>query len=118
MAKTESINIETTSGQSLSARIGYAAGAHRGWAIFAHCFTCSKDSLAAARVSQELAMLGIGVLRLDFTGLGQSSGGFWHHQFNLKYWGYCRGICLARRTSPRASIKISIDLIKKQPYRF
>ncbi len=76
MAKTESINIETTSGQSLSARIGYAAGAHRGWAIFAHCFTCSKDSLAAARVSQELAMLGIGVLRLDFTGLGQSSGDF------------------------------------------
>lgn len=76
MAKTESINIETTSGHSLSARIDYAAGAHRGWAIFAHCFTCSKDSLAAARVSQELAMLGIGVLRLDFTGLGQSSGDF------------------------------------------
>ena len=54
MAKTESITIETESGHSLSARIDYAAGAHRGWAIFAHCFTCSKDSLAAADVKTEL----------------------------------------------------------------
>jgi len=47
-----------------------------GWAIFAHCFTCGKDSLAAARVARALASRGIGVLRFDFAGLGSSGGSF------------------------------------------
>lgn len=76
MPKTESITLTTAAGHKLAARLDYAAGAHRGWAIFAHCFTCSKDVLAAARVAQEMAMEGIGTLRLDFTGLGQSEGDF------------------------------------------
>jgi putative redox protein len=42
----------------------------RGWAIFAHCFTCGKNSLAAVRVSRALARAGIGVLRFDFAGSG------------------------------------------------
>lgn len=46
------------------------------WAIFAHCFTCSKKSLAASRVARGLAERGIGVLRFDFTGLGESGGDF------------------------------------------
>jgi putative redox protein len=45
-------------------------------ALFAHCFTCTKDSLAAVRIGRALAGLGIGVLRFDFTGLGQSGGEF------------------------------------------
>lgn len=44
----------------------------RGWAIFAHCFTCGKNSLAAARISRALARAGIGVLRFDFAGNGES----------------------------------------------
>ena len=51
-------------------------GPHRGSAVFAHCFTCSKDTLAAVRVAQGLAERGIAVLRFDFTGLGQSDGDF------------------------------------------
>lgn len=46
------------------------------YALFSHCFTCGKDSLAAARVSASLAESGIAVLRFDFTGLGQSQGDF------------------------------------------
>ncbi|QXQ06167.1 bifunctional alpha/beta hydrolase/OsmC family protein [Sphingosinicellaceae bacterium] len=46
------------------------------YAIFAHCFTCDKSSLAAVRVSRSLAKVGIGVLRFDFTGLGESEGEF------------------------------------------
>jgi putative redox protein len=46
------------------------------FALFAHCFTCSKDVLAAANVSRALAADGIGVLRFDFTGLGDSEGEF------------------------------------------
>lgn len=76
MPKSESLTITNARGEELSARLDFAAGPHRGWAIFAHCFTCSKDVLAAARVAQELSMEGIATLRLDFTGLGQSQGDF------------------------------------------
>ena len=46
------------------------------YALFAHCFTCTKESLAAVRIGRALAGQGIGVLRFDFTGLGQSGGDF------------------------------------------
>ncbi len=48
----------------------------RAYALFAHCFTCSKDSKAAAFIAQALAGRGIAVLRFDFTGLGMSGGEF------------------------------------------
>ncbi len=76
MPKSENVTIVNNAGVELQARIDFAGRRHRGWAIFAHCFTCSKDSLAAARVSQELAMEGIATMRIDFTGLGQSGGSF------------------------------------------
>lgn len=46
------------------------------YALFAHCFTCTKDSLAAARISRALTRHGFAVLRFDFTGLGGSDGDF------------------------------------------
>lgn len=52
------------------------AGAVRATAVFAHCFTCSRESHAAARISTALAAQGIAVLRFDFTGLGSSGGDF------------------------------------------
>ncbi|HMW24517.1 MAG TPA: alpha/beta fold hydrolase, partial [Burkholderiaceae bacterium] len=45
-------------------------------AVFAHCFTCGKNSLAATRISRALAQQGIATLRFDFTGLGESEGDF------------------------------------------
>ena len=45
------------------------AGQTRAYALFAHCFTCSKESKAAAFVSQALAGCGIATLRFDFSGL-------------------------------------------------
>ena len=76
MPKSRQITLTNRHGLNLSARLDYPAGRPRGWAIFAHCFTCSKDILAASKVSQGLAMEGIGVLRIDFTGLGKSEGAF------------------------------------------
>lgn len=46
------------------------------FAIFAHCFTCGKDLKAEQSLSLALSQKGIGVLRFDFTGLGQSEGDF------------------------------------------
>jgi len=51
-------------------------GPARAFAVFAHCFTCTKNSKAAVQISEALAAEGIEVLRFDFTGLGQSEGDF------------------------------------------
>jgi pimeloyl-ACP methyl ester carboxylesterase len=48
----------------------------KAWALFAHCFTCSKNFKAAARIGRALAQRDIGLLRFDFTGLGESEGDF------------------------------------------
>ncbi|HTH43764.1 MAG TPA: alpha/beta hydrolase [Oxalicibacterium sp.] len=65
----------------LSGRLIAPETAPRGWAIFSHCFTCGKDSLAATRVTRALAAHGIGVLRFDFAGLGSSGGSFGDSNF-------------------------------------
>jgi uncharacterized OsmC-like protein/fermentation-respiration switch protein FrsA (DUF1100 family) len=52
------------------------------YALFAHCFTCGKDVLAAKRIAVTLAAKGIAVLRFDFTGLGSSEGDFANSTFS------------------------------------
>lgn len=61
---------------TLAARLELPVGKPRAFAIFAHCFTCSKDLNATRRISSGLASRGIGVLSFDFTGLGHSEGEF------------------------------------------
>ncbi len=51
-------------------------------ALFAHCFTCSKDIAAASRISRALAARGVAVVRFDFTGLGNSEGDFANTDFS------------------------------------
>lgn len=57
-------------GSQLTGHLEPPVGTPRGWAIFAHCFTCGKDSRAAVHVSRALSRAGIGVLRFDFAGTG------------------------------------------------
>ncbi len=57
-------------------------GNPRACALFAHCFTCSKDLRAARAISKALADEGISVLRFDFTGLGESEGEFADSNFS------------------------------------
>ncbi|WP_417813181.1 alpha/beta fold hydrolase [Thalassospira alkalitolerans] len=70
------LSFEGAFGAKLSARLDLPTGPVRAYALFAHCFTCSKDLTAARKVAQSLTMQGIGVLRFDFTGLGGSGGDF------------------------------------------
>ena len=77
MIATETFTFTGMNGQTLDGRLEKPLYAKpRGAAIFAHCFTCGKQSHAATRVSAALAAKGVAVLRFDFTGLGGSDGDF------------------------------------------
>jgi len=69
-------------GTTLAARLDAPAAPPLAYAIFAHCFTCSKESKAAATISAALAERGFAVLRFDFTGLGGSEGDFANTNFS------------------------------------
>ncbi|MYN01956.1 alpha/beta fold hydrolase [Pseudoduganella sp. DS3] len=69
-------------GQMLAARLDAPEGTARAYALFAHCFTCGKDVIAASRIAQALTEHGIAVLRFDFTGLGASEGDFANTNFS------------------------------------
>ncbi len=73
---TERITFAGHSGAQLAARLDLPEGPHLATALFAHCFTCGKDVVAARRIAARLAAMGFAVLRFDFTGLGQSEGDF------------------------------------------
>ncbi len=74
--RTEKISFRGHSGHMLDARLELPAEAPAAYALFAHCFTCAKETLAATRLSRALTEHGFGVLRFDFTGLGGSEGDF------------------------------------------
>ena len=74
--QSQRITFTNQEGHELSGLIDAPAGPARAWALFAHCFTCSKNLKAASHIARALTDAGIGVMRFDFTGLGQSQGEF------------------------------------------
>lgn len=74
--QTERLEFPGARGERLAARLEHLRGQIACFALFAHCFTCSKDLQATRRISRSLAERGIAVLRFDFTGLGESEGDF------------------------------------------
>jgi putative redox protein len=78
----EKITFAGHGGDALAARFDLPDGPVKAVALFAHCFTCSKDIPAARRIAARLAGLGIAVLRFDFTGLGHSQGEFANTHFS------------------------------------
>ncbi|MCG8356396.1 MAG: bifunctional alpha/beta hydrolase/OsmC family protein [Kiloniellales bacterium] len=80
--RSEKLTFTSASGESLAARLELPAVPPRAYALFAHCFTCTKDIFAASRIAGTLAEQGIAVLRFDFTGLGHSEGEFENTNFS------------------------------------
>jgi len=69
------VTFDNDDGQTLAGILDRPERPHA-YALFAHCFTCSKDVKAAFNIGRALVDAGISVLRFDFTGLGQSEGDF------------------------------------------
>ena len=80
--RAERFDFPNTRGQQLTGLLEVPAGEPSAYALFAHCFTCSKESRAAKRIAEALAARGIAVLRFDFTGLGSSEGDFANTDFS------------------------------------
>ena len=80
--RSERFNFPNGKGEQLAATLDLPLGKPTAFALFAHCFTCGKDNLAAKRIAERLAINGIAVLRFDFTGSGSSEGEFANTHFS------------------------------------
>ena len=78
----ERFDFPNAKGEKLAAVLDLPAGTPRAYALFAHCFTCGKNVVAAKRIADALTALGIAVLRFDFTGIGSSEGEFANTTFS------------------------------------
>jgi alpha/beta superfamily hydrolase len=76
------VTFPNAQGDMLAASLEMPDRTPKFYAIFAHCFTCSKDVIAASRISRKLCDNGVAVLRFDFTGLGNSDGDFSNTNFS------------------------------------
>jgi putative redox protein len=97
-------------GQQLAAALELPEGQPVAFALFAHCFTCGKDVLAAKRIAVALAARGIAVLRFDFTGLGSSEGDFSNSTFSSNVADLVRAADHLRETRKAPAILIGHSL--------
>jgi len=80
--KNKKVKFKNSQGLELAAKLEFPDGDLKGYAIFAHCFTCNKNLSAVRNIGRALNNCGIAVLRFDFTGLGESEGEFEHTNFS------------------------------------
>jgi uncharacterized OsmC-like protein/pimeloyl-ACP methyl ester carboxylesterase len=97
-------------GQQLAAALDLPEREPLAYALFAHCFTCGKDVLAAKRIATGLAAKGIAVLRFDFTGLGSSEGDFANSTFSSNVADLVRAADHLRETRKAPAILIGHSL--------
>jgi uncharacterized OsmC-like protein/fermentation-respiration switch protein FrsA (DUF1100 family) len=106
----ERFQFEGEGGHQLAAALDLPDGEPSAYALFAHCFTCGKDVLAARRISATLAAKGIAVLRFDFTGLGSSEGDFANATFSSNVADLVRAANHLRNTRKAPAILIGHSL--------
>jgi len=107
---TERFQFTGEGGHQLAAALELPDGEPAAYALFAHCFTCGKDTLAAKRISVALAATGIAVLRFDFTGLGSSEGDFANSTFSSNVADLLRAADHLRQVRTAPSILIGHSL--------
>jgi uncharacterized OsmC-like protein/pimeloyl-ACP methyl ester carboxylesterase len=97
-------------GQQLAASLDLPEREPLAYALFAHCFTCGKDGLAARHIATALAAKGIAVLRFDFTGIGSSEGDFANSTFSSNVADLVRAADHLRETRKAPAILIGHSL--------
>jgi uncharacterized OsmC-like protein/fermentation-respiration switch protein FrsA (DUF1100 family) len=107
---TERFQFTGEGGHQLAAALDLPEGEPLAYALFAHCFTCGKDGLAAKRIAVALAAKGIAVLRFDFTGLGSSEGDFANSTFTSNVADLVRAASHLRETRKAPAILIGHSL--------
>jgi putative redox protein len=107
---TERFQFTGSEGQQLAAALDKPEGEIRAYALFAHCFTCGKDGLAAKRIAVALSAKGIAVLRFDFTGLGSSEGDFANSTFSSNVADLVRAADHLRKTYEAPALLIGHSL--------
>lgn len=81
---SERVAFASTTGPVLAGIVDVPEGEVRGWGVFSHGFTLGKESVAASRICKQLAREGIGMLRFDNVGLGESEGDWGDGSFSRK----------------------------------
>lgn len=104
------LTFEGHDGAELSARLDLPTGRVRAYALFAHCFTCSKDGAAGRRIAEALTGEGIAVLRFDFTGLGGSGGDFASTNFSSNVADLLKAAAFLRETHAAPKLLIGHSL--------
>jgi uncharacterized OsmC-like protein/fermentation-respiration switch protein FrsA (DUF1100 family) len=107
---TERFQFTGEGGHQLAASLDMPEREPLAYALFAHCFTCGKDVLAAKRIAVSLALKGIAVLRFDFTGLGSSEGDFANSTFSSNVADLVRAATHLRETRKAPAILIGHSL--------
>jgi putative redox protein len=107
---TERFQFEGEGGHQLAAALDLPEREPIAYALFAHCFTCGKDVLAARRIALALAAKGIAVLRFDFTGLGSSEGDFANSTFTSNVADLVRAADHLRATQKTPTLLIGHSL--------
>ncbi|WP_430869188.1 bifunctional alpha/beta hydrolase/OsmC family protein [Demequina aurantiaca] len=106
----ERVEFVGSQGEKLAGRLELPEGEPLAYALFAHCFTCGKDSVAATRISRALTSAGVAVLRFDFTGLGHSGGDFGNSNFTTNVEDLVRAAGYLRSDHAAPSILIGHSL--------
>jgi putative redox protein len=107
---TEKFQFEGEGGHQLAAALDLPEGTPLAYALFAHCFTCGKDVLAAKRIAVALTAKGIATLRFDFTGIGSSEGDFANSTFSSNVADLVRAADHLRETRKAPTILIGHSL--------
>jgi uncharacterized OsmC-like protein/alpha-beta hydrolase superfamily lysophospholipase len=107
---TERFQFTGVGGHQLAAALDLPEREPTAYALFAHCFTCGKDVLAARRIATALAAKGIAVLRFDFTGLGSSEGDFANSTFSSNVADLVRAADHLRETRKAPTLLIGHSL--------
>ena len=106
MSRSEKVSFQGSTGELLSGVVDLPEGPVKGWGVFSHGFTLGKDSPSASRMCKALADNGVGMLRFDNLGLGESAGMWSEGSFSHKVADTVKAAEFMRDSDRRVSLLV------------